>query len=140
MQAAALFTPPTFSAAKLSVFFLPDSSSQQVANKARCYTLTHNDLTGQLHLTIGDRYNEQQLAGWYNRLLRDEVLAYWRFDGSQGPELHVECHVSGEESWLAPPALRDYIFRREMPLVSSLPQTSSLMWRGDRLPLLCMQR
>eukprot|EP00891_Asterochloris_glomerata_P006156 jgi/Astpho2/6156/Aster-03572 len=71
----------------------------------------------QLHLTIGDRYNEQQLAGWYNRLLRDEVLAYWRFDGSQGPELHVECHVSGEESWLAPPALRDYIFRREMPLV-----------------------
>ena len=80
------------------------------------------------------------LGGWYNRLLRDEVLAYWRFDGSQGPELHVECHVSGEESWLAPPALRDYIFRREMPLVSSLPQTSSLMWRGGRLPLLCMQR
>ena len=32
-------------------------------------------------------------------------------------ELHVYCHVSGEARWLAPPALRDYIFRREMALV-----------------------
>lgn len=29
------------------------------------------------------------------------------------------CHVSGEERWLAPPLLRNYIFQREMPLVQS---------------------
>ena len=48
---------------------------------------------------------------------RDEVLAEWRFDGARAPSLHVHCHVSGEERWLAPPALRNFIFQREMPLV-----------------------
>lgn len=85
----------------------------------RLYTLTHNDLTGQLLLTIGHQYNRKQLSGWYNRLLRDEILAYWQF-GTDKPVLHIECHVSGQETWLAPPILRDYIFRREMPLVSFL--------------------
>ncbi len=50
---------------------------------------------------------------------RDEVLAEWIFDGEGQASLHVHCHVSGEERWLAPPALRNYIFQREMPLVSS---------------------
>jgi Staygreen protein len=56
----------------------------------------------------------------YVRLLRDEVLAEWLpDDGRTEPAvaLHVTCHVSGQERWLAPPALRDRIFRREMPLV-----------------------
>lgn len=48
---------------------------------------------------------------------RDEVLAEWQYDGEGNPSLHVRCHVSGEERWLAPPALRNYIFKREMPLV-----------------------
>ena len=48
---------------------------------------------------------------------RDEVLAEWQCDGEGNPSLHVRCHVSGEERWLAPPALRNYIFKREMPLV-----------------------
>jgi hypothetical protein len=46
------------------------------------------------------------------------VLAEWRFESGGQASLHVHCHVSGEERWLAPPALRNYIFQREMPLVS----------------------
>ena len=45
------------------------------------------------------------------------MLAEWQCDGEGNPSLHVRCHVSGEERWLAPPALRNYIFKREMPLV-----------------------
>ena len=57
-------------------------------------------------------------TGWYVRLLRDEVLAEWCMPPDDGPlELHVYCHVSGQERWLAPPQLRNYIFKREMPLV-----------------------
>ena len=55
------------------------------------------------------------LAHWLRR--RDEVLAEWRIDSGGCASLHVHCHVSGEERWLAPPGLRDFIFRREMPLV-----------------------
>ena len=91
----------------------------------RRYTLTHNDLTGQLLLTVGHQYNTAQLSGWYNRLLRDEILAYWQCDDTQ-PVLHIECHVSGEETWLAPPILRDYIFRREMPLVGCRLDSTSI--------------
>lgn len=58
-------------------------------------------------------------AGWYIRLLRDEVLAEWAVPQGGAPQLHVYCHVSGQERWLAPPQLRNYIFKREMPLVGS---------------------
>ncbi|KXZ49927.1 hypothetical protein GPECTOR_19g378 [Gonium pectorale] len=72
---------------------------------------------GNLRLTIGPDYNTQQISGFYTRLLRDEVVAEWVNVGSSTYTLHVYCHVSGEERWLAPPLLRNYIFRREMPLV-----------------------
>ncbi|KAG2452600.1 hypothetical protein HYH02_002837 [Chlamydomonas schloesseri] len=85
--------------------------------RSRKYTLTHNDITGSLCLTIGAEYNQQQISGFYTRLLRDEVIAEWVAVGASGYALHVYCHVSGEERWLAPPLLRNYIFRREMPLV-----------------------
>jgi hypothetical protein len=74
-------------------------------------------VTGSLSLSIGSDYNRQQISGFYTRLLRDEVKAEWRFSSRSGYTLHVYCHVSGEERWLAPPLLRNYIFRREMPLV-----------------------
>lgn len=58
------------------------------------------------------------------RLLRDEVLAEWYMPPDDGPlELHVYCHVSGQERWLAPPQLRNYIFKREMPLVSAVVES-----------------
>jgi hypothetical protein len=80
----------------------------------RCYTLTHSDKTGDLFLTIGPKFNQSQISGWYTRLMRDEVLAEWQADDA--PSLHVYCHVSGglvfgTAGW------RFAIFRRELPLV-----------------------
>jgi hypothetical protein len=187
---AALFSPPPFSPSKLAVSYLPGvtphgplplassggsesgsgnngnesgggaSSSGGASSQTRTYTLTHNDLTGALLLSIGPRVNAEQVRGLYTRLVRDEVVAEWRFDyappqglvetaeqrrrrerrddarqrrrreredassssSSSSPEtpppsLHVYCHVSGEERWLAPPQLRAFVFRREMALV-----------------------
>lgn len=48
--------------------------------------------------------------------MRDEIVAEWR--GSEQVSLHVHCHVSGGHVLLAPAALRNSIFEREMPLVS----------------------
>lgn len=70
---------------------------------------------------MGGSFNSAQTSGFYTRLLRDEVIAEWRHeleDGLQISSLHVFVHVSGAERWLAPPQLRNYIFRRELPLVS----------------------
>lgn len=116
--AKALFEPPPFQPSKLAISFAPGTCAMKPSPpESRRYTLTHNDLTGELWLTVGAEYNAAQVSGFYTRLLRDEVVAEWRCDEEQNPQLHVYCHVSGEERWLAPPVLRNYIFRREMPLV-----------------------
>ncbi len=81
----------------------------------RRYTLTHSDATGDLYLTIGADYDRGQVSGLYTRLMRDEVLAEW-VTGAAGPELHVYCHVSGGLVF-GSAAMRDAIFRRELPLV-----------------------
>ncbi len=86
-------------------------------------------------MPAGREYNQAQLSDWYTRMLRDEILAEWRdtaapvrgssssgagssSDGEGGgwrsapqPSLHIYCHVSGEELWPAPPALRSFIFQ-----------------------------
>jgi hypothetical protein len=80
----------------------------------RRYTLTHSDTTGELFLTIGPSYDEKQVAGWYTRLMRDEVLAEWR-TGEDEPALHVFCHVSGGLVF-GSAGMRDAIFRQELPL------------------------
>jgi hypothetical protein len=129
---AALFEPPPFQPSKLSVQYLTgaavssasllrtDSSCSCTLPACRRYTLTHNDITGALQLSIGSDYNQRQVQGFYTRILRDEITAEWLFGqgGVAPPELHIYCHVSGEERWLAPPQLRNFIFRREMTLVS----------------------
>ena len=81
----------------------------------RRYTLTHSDATGDLFLTIGADYDRRQVGGLYTRLMRDEVLAEW-VAGAAGPALHVFCHVSGGLVF-GGAAMRDAIFRRELPLV-----------------------
>lgn len=91
----------------------------------RRYTLTHSDLTGHLYLTVGLEYDRRQIAGWYTRLMRDEVLAEW-CKGGNGLGLHVHCHVSGGLVF-GPASLRDAVFRRELPLVLEAIQF------GDRL-------
>jgi magnesium dechelatase len=80
----------------------------------RAYTLTHSDMTGDLFLTIGKRYNSQQISGWYTRFMRDEVLAEWR-DGEQ-LSLHVHCHASGGLVF-GSSSYREAVFRHHLPMV-----------------------
>eukprot|EP01024_Parvocaulis_polyphysoides_P004144 TRINITY_DN110538_c0_g1_i1.p1 TRINITY_DN110538_c0_g1~~TRINITY_DN110538_c0_g1_i1.p1 ORF type:complete len:250 (+),score=17.31 TRINITY_DN110538_c0_g1_i1:55-804(+) len=115
---------------RLTVAFLADEGAAR--NREICkrfYTLTHNDLNGDLYLSIGNRYNLEQLSGPWQQILRDEVLAWWEFMPAfsqlenhqtkvkKRPILHVECHVSGEQSWPLPLLVRDYVFQQEIPLV-----------------------
>ena len=141
LGALPLFDPPPFQPAKLSVSYSSGATSTTPSppESIRRYTLTHNDITGQLWLTVGREYNEAQISGFYTRLLRDEVVAEWKWTPGHGsdvssaagpcaalPSLHLFCHVSGEERWLAPPFLRNYIFRREIPLVRASSRSVSL--------------
>ncbi|KAL4427829.1 hypothetical protein ABPG75_001918 [Micractinium tetrahymenae] len=128
---AALLDPPPFDPAKLRVEYLTGGREAGLSAGPRRYTLTHNDVTGSLQLSIGREYNRQQLDGWYTRIVRDEILAEWQDTAPPAagrtcaagggrdprPSLHVYCHVSGEELWPAPPQLRSFIFQREMTLV-----------------------
>lgn len=50
---AALLDPPPFDPSKLSVEYLPGTSSGSRTLTGRRYTLTHNDVTGSLQLAIG---------------------------------------------------------------------------------------
>lgn len=60
----------------------------------RYYTLTHSDITGDLFLSIGSRYDTRQTSKLYTRLMRDEVLA--KLEEASGQlVLDVHCHVSG---------------------------------------------
>ena len=77
--------------------------------------MTHSDTTGDLFLTVAAKYNRKQIAGWYTRLMRDEVLAEWHKD-AKGASLHVFCHVSGGLVF-GSARLRYSIFQRELPLV-----------------------
>ena len=68
---AQLFRPPIFDPRKLTTTFLPGASGTEPQPPApRRYTLTHNDITGQLNLSIGCNYNSVQVSGWYTRLIR----------------------------------------------------------------------
>jgi len=92
----------------------------------RTYTLTHSDMTGDLFLTISQRYNFSQVSGFYTRLMRDEVLAQW--DVNEGVSLHVHCHVSGGLIF-GGPKMRYRIFKYHLPMVLEA------FWYGDRILL-----
>lgn len=81
----------------------------------RRYTLTHSDTTGELFLTVGAEYAKKQIAGWYTRFMRDEVLAEWG-EAEGKAALHVFCHVSGGLVF-GPARWRYAIFQHELPLV-----------------------
>jgi hypothetical protein len=99
---------------KLHVQFAPGVMPQGPLTPRR-YTLTHSDSTGDLFLTIAPEVERKQIAGWYTRLMRDEVLAEWQ-EGKEGPALHVFCHVSGGFIF-GSAGMRYGIFQRELPLV-----------------------
>ncbi|MFX1390619.1 MAG: staygreen family protein [Promethearchaeota archaeon] len=81
----------------------------------RKYTLTHSDATGDLFLTIGSDYDNEQISGFYTKFMRDEVLAEWQEIDNEY-ELHFFLHVSGGLcfGWAG---MRDKIFRHHLPLV-----------------------
>jgi hypothetical protein len=58
------FEPPPFDSRKLKVKFLDGSSAQAPPPTVtrRCYTLTHNDLTGELFLSVGSRFDDKQVC------------------------------------------------------------------------------
>lgn len=75
----------------------------------RKYTLTHSDLTADLFLTIALEYAYDMINE-----IRDEVLAEWRTSNGS-LFLYVYVFVDGQqEADLT--AVRDAIFRRELPL------------------------
>jgi hypothetical protein len=78
---------------KLHVTF-HEGASAGTLEYPRRYTLTHSDVTGELFLTIGAEYDQEQVSGLYTRLMRDEALAEMIHDGDQAV-LHVYVHVSG---------------------------------------------
>lgn len=68
---AQLLRPPMFDPRKLTTTYLPGASiTEPLPPAPRRYTLTHNDITGQLSLSIGCNYNMVQVSGWYTRLIR----------------------------------------------------------------------
>ena len=98
---------------KLHVTYLSGSTPEDPVLSRR-YTLTHSDRTGELFLSIGNRYNKKQVSGLYTRLMRDEVLAELSDDGDN-LTFRVYCHISGGFV-LGMAKWRYSIFCHELPL------------------------
>ncbi|WP_160691113.1 staygreen family protein [Clostridium sp. C2-6-12] len=75
----------------------------------RRYTLTHNDITADLYLTIGVTYAYDKITA-----MRDEVLGEW-IKLQDEYIFYVYLYVSGDYSSDVT-SMRNYIFRRELPL------------------------
>lgn len=94
--------PATAAAAGTSAAAATSKSPSPLFPLPRRYTLTHNDVTGALALSIGSEYNSAQLEGWYVRMIRDEVLAEWRREdedkGNGGEAVGVERADGGDGS------------------------------------------
>ncbi|MBE6067465.1 MAG: hypothetical protein E7211_07175 [Clostridium lundense] len=93
---------------KLSVEF-KDGVTATAPIIPRRYTLTHSDITAELFLTIGLRYAYDKITA-----MRDEVLGEWIKKG-ENYFFYVYLHVDGEFCPMVT-AIRNYVFRRELPL------------------------
>lgn len=85
----------------------PVTELEPLAN--RKYTMTHSDDTGELFVTIANKYAEDQFGPF-----RDEVILEWTSVGSR-PILYGEVLIDGE-GVSGNPQTREAIFKREMPL------------------------
>lgn len=75
----------------------------------RRYTLTHSDITGDLFLMIGQEYALDKITP-----MRDEVLGEWySFDDHLLYNAYLQV---GGQLLDAVESIRNYIFRRELPL------------------------
>lgn len=93
---------------KLSVEFRPGVTAAEPVIPRR-YTLTHSDITAELFLTIGLTYAFDK-----TNIMKDEVLAEW-IKTKDRYFCHVYLHVDGKFGEKET-AMRNYIFRRELPL------------------------
>ena len=75
----------------------------------RKYTLTHSDEDGQLFLSIGKKYDLDQI----NYIFRDEVLGSWEKDDKD--YLFITLEIDNNEN-IGDTVRRDKIFREELPL------------------------
>lgn len=75
----------------------------------RKYTLTHSDEDGQLFLSIGKKYDLDQI----NYIFRDEVLGSWEEDDKD--YLFITLEIDNNEN-IGDTVRRDKIFREELPL------------------------
>lgn len=93
---------------KLSVEFRSGVTATEPIIPRR-YTLTHSDITAELFLTIGLSYAYDKITS-----MRDEVLGEWVKIG-ESHYYQVYLHVDGQSS-SGETAIRNYVFRRELPL------------------------
>jgi hypothetical protein len=86
----------------------------------RRYTLTHDDRTAELFLSIGADYDRQALDQPQVVRVRDEVLA--ELTAGSEPRLTVRCRVESPElqGKTADPGMRRRIFAKEMPFVRAI--------------------
>lgn len=95
---------------KLSVEFRDGVTSTEPIIPRR-YTLTHSDITAELFLTIGSKYAYDKINS-----MRDEVLGEWIKNG-ETYSYYVYLNVDEDGQFGAKAAaIRDFIFRRELPL------------------------
>jgi Staygreen protein len=95
---------------KLSVEFRDGVTSTKPIIRRR-YTLTHSDVTAELFLTIGLKYAYDKINN-----MRDEVLGEWIKNGeTYSYYVYLNVDIDGQFGPEAA-AIRDFIFRRELPL------------------------
>jgi hypothetical protein len=104
---------PIFDPKKLHIHFVNNINNQK-SLFPRAYTLTHSDLTGDLFLTIGLKYDRKKISNLYTRLMRDEVLGEWV--KNKQIHLNIHCHINGGIV-IGTGKMRDSIFKYYMPLV-----------------------
>lgn len=97
-----------FEPTKLNVKYKDEISTKENITPRR-YTLTHSDETGELFLTIGEKYDFDSI----NYTIRDDVLASWEKDDKHYLMINVDVD---NESGISNTIIRDKIFREELPL------------------------
>lgn len=77
----------------------------------RKYTVTKSARTGHFYISVGLRYNEDQISGRYTRWVRDEIIGEWLSED----ELRMHVHVSGGRVY-GRAGMRYRKFQRELPM------------------------
>lgn len=92
----------------------------------RRYTLTHSDETGELFLTIGEKYDFDSI----DYTMRDEVLASWEKDNKYYLMINVQVD---NELGLSNTIIRDKVFRKEIPLaITAIVYGDNLFFENNK--------